>query len=96
VRRRAPRRLALAVEHLAGDLQPATPLARVQRAWPEAVGETIAAAGRPTAERDGTLTVTCSDAVWSAELEMMGAQLAERLNHTLGEPLVVRLRCRTG
>jgi predicted nucleic acid-binding Zn ribbon protein len=95
-RRRAPRRLALAVEGLAGGLEPATLLARAQRAWPQAVGAEVAAAGRPTAERDGVLTVTCADSVWSAELQMMGPQLAERLNEALGEPLVSGLRCRTG
>lgn len=94
--RRAPRRLALAVEGLAARVEPATGLARAQRVWPEVVGATIAAAARPTAQRDGVLTVTCSDSVWSAELEMMGPQLAERLNEALEEPLVTGLRCRTG
>jgi predicted nucleic acid-binding Zn ribbon protein len=96
MKRRAPRPLALAIQGLAGDLEPTVPLARVQRVWRQAVGEAIAAAGEPTAERDGVLTVTCSDAVWSAELEMMSGQLAEQLNAALGEPLITKLRCRTG
>lgn len=96
MRRRAPRPLAVAVQGLAGDLEPVVPLAKVQRIWSQAVGEVIAAAAEPTAERDGVLTVTCSDAVWTAELEMMGEQLTEQLNAVLGEPLVVKLRCRTG
>ncbi|MGH2878516.1 MAG: DciA family protein [Solirubrobacteraceae bacterium] len=96
MKRRAPRPLALAVQGLAGDLEPAVPLAKVQRIWRQAVGELIADAGAPTAERDGVLTVTCSDAVWSAELEMMGGQLTEQLNAALGEPLITKLRCRTG
>jgi predicted nucleic acid-binding Zn ribbon protein len=95
-RRRSPRRLALAVEGLASGLEPATVLARVQRAWPQAVGEALASAGRPTAERGGVLTVTCADSVWSAELQMMGPRLVSRLNEALGEPLVSGLRCRTG
>jgi predicted nucleic acid-binding Zn ribbon protein len=88
--------LALAVQSLTGDLEPAVPLAKVQRVWRQAVGEVVADAGQPTAERDGVLTVTCSDAVWSAELEMMGEQLSEQLNAVLGEPLITKLRCRTG
>lgn len=96
MKRLAPRPLALAIQGLAGDLEPAVPLARAQRVWRQAVGEVIAAAAEPTAERDGVLTVTCSDAVWSAELEMMSGQLAEQLNTALGEPLITKLRCRTG
>jgi predicted nucleic acid-binding Zn ribbon protein len=77
-------------------MEPTTALAKVQRVWRQAVGELVAEAGRPTSERDGVLTVTCSDAVWSAELEMMGEQLVEQLNAALGGPLIARLRCRTG
>jgi predicted nucleic acid-binding Zn ribbon protein len=88
--------LALAVQGLAGDLEPAAALAKVQRVWRAVVGDVVAAAGEPTAERDGVLTVTCSDAVWSAELEMMSEQLTEQLNVSLGEPLIAKLRCRTG
>jgi predicted nucleic acid-binding Zn ribbon protein len=77
-------------------LEPAVPLAKVQRVWAQAVGESIAEAAEPTAERDGVLTVTCSDAVWTAELEMMGEQLVEQLNAALGERLIAKLRCRTG
>lgn len=94
--RRAPRPLSIAVGDLAGALEPGTTLARVQRVWREAVGEVVAAAGHPTAERDGVLTVTCSDSVWSAELQMLGPQLAEQLNDVLGRRLIDGLRCRAG
>jgi predicted nucleic acid-binding Zn ribbon protein len=56
----------------------------------------IAAAGLPTAERDGVLTVTCTDSVWSAELDLMTSELVKRLNAALGETLIHKLRCRTG
>jgi predicted nucleic acid-binding Zn ribbon protein len=42
------------------------------------------------------LTITCSDSVWSAELDLMGPDLVERLNEELGERLIQRLRCHTG
>lgn len=94
--RSAPRPFGLAVGALTRELEPATTLARVQRVWESATGPAVALAGRPTAERDGLLTVTCSEAVWAAELEMMGPALVTSLNEALGEPLLERLRCRTG
>ncbi|HEY8303680.1 MAG TPA: DUF721 domain-containing protein [Solirubrobacteraceae bacterium] len=94
--RPAPRPLSLALDGLSAALAPATTLARAQGAWEGSVGPVIAAAGLPTAEHNGVLTVTCSDAVWSAELDLMGPELIERLNARLGETLIHRLRCRTG
>jgi predicted nucleic acid-binding Zn ribbon protein len=64
--------------------------------WEEAVGKVIAEAGSPTAERDGVLTVTCADAVWAAELDLMGTELIKRLNQALDGELIHKLRCRTG
>jgi predicted nucleic acid-binding Zn ribbon protein len=96
VSRLAPRPLSLALDGLTAALAPATTLARAQQAWDPAVGPVIAAAGRPTAERDGVLTITCGDAVWAAELELLGPDLAQKLNEELGESLIHRLRCRAG
>ncbi len=95
MRRRAPRPLSEALTALTGSLEPSTVLARVQRVWASAVGETVAAAASPTAERSGVLTVVCSDSMWAAELEMM-PELVDRLNAALGEGAIARLRCRTG
>lgn len=94
--RPAPRPLSVALDGLTAALAPATTLARAQQAWEPAVGPQVAAAGLPTAERDGVLTITCSDSVWSAELDLMGPDLVERLNEELGERLIQRLRCHTG
>jgi predicted nucleic acid-binding Zn ribbon protein len=68
----------------------------VQQVWEQAVGVVIAGVSRPTAEREGVLTITCTDAVWAAELDLMSSELVERLNKTLGEELMHKLRCRTG
>lgn len=92
--RRAPRPLALALGGLTEALAPVTALARVQQIWEQTVGTTIAAAAGPTAERDGVLTIACSDAVWAAELDLMGPELVARLNQTLGDEPVHKLRCR--
>jgi predicted nucleic acid-binding Zn ribbon protein len=94
--RPSPRPLSLALESLTTTLAPQTTLARAQQAWEHTTGPAIAAAGRPTAEREGILTITCTDAVWAAELDLMSAGLVERLNDALGEPVIHRLRCRTG
>jgi len=96
VSRRAPRPISSALDPFVGGLAPATPLARVQQAWPGAAGPAIAAAARPVAEHEGVLTVSCEAAVWAQELELMEGALVERLNDALGEPAVRALRCRTG
>jgi predicted nucleic acid-binding Zn ribbon protein len=93
MRRHAPRPLAVAVDALRGDLEPATALAAVQRAWPRAVGDLIAAEARPVAERSGVVTVSCTSAVWAQELDLMGSELVERLNAELGMSAVRSLRC---
>jgi predicted nucleic acid-binding Zn ribbon protein len=96
VSRLSPRPFSLALDDLTAALAPATTLARTQQAWEPTVGTLIAQAGLPTAERDGVLTITCADAVWAAELDLMSSELVTRLNKTLGEKLIHRLRCRSG
>ena len=88
MRKRAPRSLSVALERLTCTLAPATTLARVQEAWERATGPAIAAAARPTAEREGVLTVSCEAAVWAQELDLMAPELLERLNERLARPVV--------
>jgi hypothetical protein len=92
VRRPAPRPFALALEGLTAALAPATLLAEVQRAWPEAAGEAFAAASEPVSERDGVVTVACTSAVWAQELDLLSERVIARLNDVLGRPAVTRLR----
>lgn len=91
--RRSPRRLGFAIDGVRDDLAPATLLAEVQRVWPQAVGDAIAGEARPTAERAGVLTVSCSASVWAQELDLMGPAIVERLNGVLGRGSITRLRC---
>ena len=93
MRRRDPRPLSHAIAALADRLAPQTTLAEVQRVWPTAVGEAIAAQAEPTGEREGVLTVTCSSAVWAQELDLMGPELVGRINVALGADAVRALRC---
>jgi predicted nucleic acid-binding Zn ribbon protein len=92
----APRPLSTALQALTATLAPATTLAHVQEIWESAAGAAIAGASRPTAERDGVLTVTCAAAVWAQELDLMSDELISRLNDALGEQTIRGLRCRTG
>jgi predicted nucleic acid-binding Zn ribbon protein len=96
VSRPAPRPLSIALEGLTAALVPATTLARVQQVWEQTLGSRIAAAGSPRSEHDGVVGVVCADAVWAAELELMGPELVERLNAALGGESIKRLRCRVG
>jgi predicted nucleic acid-binding Zn ribbon protein len=96
MRKAAPRSLSVALDGLTATLAPATTLARVQEIWGKATGPAIAGASRPTAERDGVLTVTCDAAVWAQELHLMAADLVPALNGALGEQAIRELRCRAG
>ena len=86
MRRLAPRPLRAALEGALPDAAPAGLLARVQAAWPEVAGATVAAEAEPVSERAGTVTVACRSAVWAQELELLGGDLAGRLNAALAKP----------
>jgi predicted nucleic acid-binding Zn ribbon protein len=94
--RHAPRTLSTALGGLTASIAPVTVLARIQGIWAQAAGPAIAAAARPTAERDGVLTVTCEAAVWAQELDLMAGDLIPQLNAALGQEAIASLRCRTG
>ena len=91
--RRAPRPLAGAVDALTRRLAPATLLADVQRVWETAAGPAIAREAQPLSERDGTVTLLCSSAVWMQEIDLMGPALVEALNGALGADRVRAIRC---
>ena len=84
MRRRAPRHVSVALEAALGGAEPATLLARVQSAWPGAVGDVVAAEAQPSAERDGVVTVACASSLWASELELMRRDLTASLNASLG------------
>jgi predicted nucleic acid-binding Zn ribbon protein len=92
VRRRGPRPLGIALDHLTTRLAPATVLAEVQRAWETAAGPAFAAQCTPDGERAGVVTVACSSAVWAQELDLLSERVVERLNEQLGRPVVKGLR----
>ncbi|TMK58244.1 MAG: DUF721 domain-containing protein [Actinobacteria bacterium] len=93
-RRRAPRPAAGAFQAALQKVAPQTPLAAVQAAWANAVGEQLANRATPVAERAGTVTVECVDAIWAQELDLMQETLLERLREELGEQAPEALRFR--
>ncbi len=92
MRRRAPRPLSLAIESLAREVAPATPIARIQQAWAPAVGELVAANATPLRERGGVLTVYCPQSVWAQEMALMAAEIAAKVNAALGDDLIREIR----
>jgi len=93
-RRRAPRPATDALRSALEAAAPKTGLALLQSVWVELVGERIAAAAQPVSERGGEVTVDCSDSVWAQELDLMQAQLLERLRERLGARAPQSLRFR--
>jgi predicted nucleic acid-binding Zn ribbon protein len=93
--RRSPRPATFALDQIRDQLAPDTLLAEVQRNWPQVVGGSIAAEARPTSERAGVLTISCSASVWAQELDLMAPAILERLNGSLRRGRIQRLKCIT-
>ena len=91
--KRAPMPLAGAVQRLAGELEPVTPLGAIQRVWAQALGPVVAAEAKPVSERGGVVTVQCRSSVWAHELTLMSPDLVDKLNAALGDARVTELRC---
>jgi hypothetical protein len=92
MRRRGPRPIAHALDAFTSEVMPATLLAAVQQAWPEAAGPAFAAYTEPWREKDGDVTVACTEAVRAQELDLMSELVVARLNEALGRQAVRRLR----
>jgi predicted nucleic acid-binding Zn ribbon protein len=94
--RRAPRPLGRALDALLARIAPASTLAAVQAVWASAVGAVVAGHGTPAAERDGVLRVSCDEAGWAQEIELMGPELVSAINRAVGSEVLSALTCRTG
>ena len=93
-RRRAPRPASEALRAARQQAAPKTRLAATQSVWEEVVGARIAAAAQPVSERDGEVTVSCRDTVWTQELDLMQEQLHRGLSERLGDSAPRSLRFR--
>jgi predicted nucleic acid-binding Zn ribbon protein len=72
-------------------LPPASTTARLVRAWPDVVGEAVAAHTRPRWLRDGVLSLTVDDPVWAASLRWLEADLVARVTEVTGPGVVERI-----
>jgi hypothetical protein len=69
----------------------------IVRAWPGAVGETVARNAWPTRlARDGTLHVNASSSTWAFELGRLAEAILEQLRSELGEAAPPALRFAPG
>jgi predicted nucleic acid-binding Zn ribbon protein len=71
MKRLAPRPLGQALAEVTRGLEPQTPLARVQRAWRQAIGAPLTEEAEPVSERAGAVTIACRSSVWAQELSML-------------------------
>ena len=86
MKRRDPRPLSAALATITRELEPKTPLARIQRAWREVAEPPLSEEAEPTSERSGIVTFTCRSSVWAQELSLLAPDLKDRLNGALGAP----------
>ncbi len=80
-----------------GRFGPVGAIAEIVRAWPAAVGESIARNAWPgRVARDGTLHVATSSSAWAFELGLLEADILGRLQGVLGADAPARLRFAPG
>ena len=92
------------MERLGGEIRrelsrfgPQGGMPELLEAWPEAVGEMVAANAWPARfARDGTLHVNTSSSAWAFELAQLAPTILERLQEKLGESAPKRLRFAAG
>lgn len=76
---------------------PEAGLGKIVEAWPESVGEGIAANAWPArVARDGSLHVATSSSAWAFELTQLAPSILERLQERLGEAAPAGLRFAPG
>jgi hypothetical protein len=91
-------------EPIGGEVQrelrrfgPAGAIGEMVKAWPAAVGDSIARNAWPArVSRDGTLHVATSSSAWAFELGLLEADIRERLGAAVGEDAPSRLRFAPG
>ena len=78
------------------------PVARLLReisiwqVWDDVVGPQVARRARPSAIRDGVLTVTVASGPWLQQLTFLKGEIIARLNETTGEDLVREIYLKAG
>lgn len=92
--RSAPKRLGSVLDGLLSRMGLASTLAgwRVVNAWPEIVGERVAAVTRPVRYEDNTLVVAVPDAGWRQELHLQTDLILEKIHELPGGKVVKKIR----
>jgi hypothetical protein len=76
---------------------PVGAMGEIVRAWPDAVGESIARNAWPArVSRDATLHVATSSSTWAFELGLLEGDIRSRLKDALGRDAPARLRFAPG
>jgi hypothetical protein len=95
--RRFPERIGDDVQRELKRFGPVGAMAEIVKAWPAAVGDSIARNAWPArVNRDGTLHVATSSSAWAFELGLLEADIRERLGAALGPDVPPRLRFAPG
>jgi len=85
------------VRRVLGRFGSAGSMADLVTAWPDAVGDTIAANAWPARlARDGTLHVATSSSAWAFELTHLESEILERLRKAAGDAAPPHLRFAPG
>ena len=89
-----PERLSVALQPILDrlDTEGQFGIVRLMKAWPEVVGETIARRTEVQSLKFHTAVVKVSGAMWIQELNLMKAQILERLRQALGDDAVRDIR----
>lgn len=93
-RTQLPERISVALEPLLGrlDREGRFAIVRLVKAWPEAVGETIARRTEVQSLKFHTAVIKVSGAMWIQELNLMKAQILARLKEMMGSDQVRDVR----
>lgn len=71
-------------------------IGRLRDAWPEVVGEHVAARSEPLKLQRGVLTVRADGGAWATELTLLSGSIAERAQGFLGGGAVREVKVVTG
>jgi hypothetical protein len=94
---RFPERIGEDVRRELKRFGPTGAMAEIVRAWPDAVGDSIARNAWPARmARDGTLHVATSSATWAYELGLLAGDIRERLAAIVGADAPGSLRFAPG
>ena len=69
---------------------------RLAKAWPEVVGERLAAETRPSRLEAGTLVVQATSGPWGSQATFLAKEILKRANQALGGEEVKRVRVVVG